>query len=51
MAQWIKAHRNSTFINPSSLPLLCKNSGGIHLAQLGLMAAQLGFMAGWLAGR
>ena len=44
MAQWIKLLRNNSFVNPTQLPLLCRNSRAIALAELGLMA-------GWLAGR
>ena len=31
-------HRNSSFINLTQLPLLCKKSGAVPLVQLGLMA-------------
>ena len=44
MAQWINVLRNNSFVNPTRLPLLCKNSRAIALAELGLTA-------GWLAGR
>ena len=44
MAQWINRVRNSIFVNPPPLPLLCEISGALHLAQPGLTA-------GWLAGR
>ena len=44
MAHWINIHRNNSFVNAMWLPSLCKNSGGINLAQLGLTA-------GWEAGR
>ena len=42
MAWWINIPQNNSFVNPMQLPLLCRNSGAIHLAQLSLMA-------GWLA--
>ena len=42
MAQWVNRLRNKIFVNPPPLPLLCKISGALHLAQPGLMA-------GWLA--
>ena len=41
MAQWINVFWNNGFINPTRLPLLCKNSRAIALVQPGLMA-------GWL---
>ena len=44
MAQWVNRFRNNIFVNPPPLPLLCKISGALHLAQPGLMA-------GWQAGR
>ena len=44
MAQWVNRLWNNIFINPPPLPLLCEISGALYLAQLGLMA-------GWLAGR
>ena len=49
MAQWINVFRNNNFVNPTRLPLLpllpllCRNSGAVALAEAGLMA-------GWLAG-
>ena len=42
MVQWINVLRNNSFINPIRLPLLCRNSRAIALAELGLTA-------GWLA--
>ena len=48
MAQWANHLRNNIFVNLAPLPLLCKLSGTVHLAQPGLMA---GWLAGWLAGR
>ena len=41
MAQWINVFRNNSFVNPMRLPLLCRNSRAITLAEPGLMA-------GWL---
>ena len=50
MAQWINALRNNSFVNPTWLPLLCRNSGAIHLVQPDLMAGRLaGRLAGWMA--
>ena len=44
MAQWINIFRNNSFVNPTQLPLLCKNSRAVALAEPG-------FTAGWLADR
>ena len=44
MAQWINVLRNNGFVNPMRLPLLCRNSRAVALAEPGLTA-------GWLAGR
>ena len=44
MAQWINVLRNNSFVNPTRLPLLCRNSRAMALAEPGLTA-------GWLAGR
>ena len=41
MAQWINIFWNNSFVNPTRLPLLCRNSRAVALAELGLMA-------GWL---
>ena len=46
MAQWINVFRNNNFVNPTQLPLLCRNSRAVELAKLGLTA---GWLAGWLA--
>ena len=46
MAQWVNRLRNNIFVNPPPLPLLCENSGALHLAQPGLTA---GWQAGWLS--
>ena len=43
MAQWINVLQNNSFVNPTRLPLLCRNSRAIALTEPG-------FMAGWLAG-
>ena len=48
MAQWINVFRNNSFVNPTRLPLLCRNSGAVALAEPGLTA---GWQAGWLADR
>ena len=44
MAQWINVIRNNNFVNPTRLPLLCRNYRAVALAEPGLMA-------GWLADR
>ena len=44
MAQWINVLRKNSFVNPTRLPLLCRNSRAVALAEPGLTA-------GWLAGR
>ena len=49
MVQWINVLRNNDFVNLMRLPLLCRNSGAVGLAELGLTAGWL--VAGWLAGR
>ena len=46
MVQWINVLQNNSFINPTQLPLLCRNSRAIAPAELGLTA---GWLAGWLA--
>ena len=38
MAQWVNRLRNNIFVNPPPLPLSCKISGALHIAQLGLTA-------------
>ena len=45
MAQWINVFRNNSFVNPTRLPLLCRNSRAVALAEPGLTA---GWQAGWL---
>ena len=45
MAQWINVLRNNSFINPTRLPLLCRNSKAVELVEPGLTA---GWLAGWL---
>ena len=40
MAQWVNRLRNNIFVNPPPLPLLCKISGALHLAQPGLTAGR-----------
>ena len=44
MAQCINVFQNNSFVNPSRLPLLCRNSRAVALVEPGLMA-------GWLADR
>ena len=41
MAQWINIFRNNSFVNPARLPLLCRNSRAVALAEPDLTA-------GWL---
>ena len=41
MAQWINVLRNNSFVNPTQLPLLCRNSRAVALAQPGLTAGSL----------
>ena len=52
MVQWINVIQNNSFLNPTRLPLLCRNSRTITLMEHGLMASWLaGLLAGWqLAG-
>ena len=38
MVQWVNCLRNSIFVNPPPLPLLCEISGALHLVQPGLTA-------------
>ena len=40
MVQWVNRLRNNIFINTPPLPLLCKISGALHLAQPGLTAGR-----------
>ena len=42
MVQRINVLQNNSFVNPTLLPLLCKNSRAMAIAELGLTA-------GWLA--
>ena len=44
MAQWINVLWSNSFVNPMLLPLLCRNSRAIALAEQGLRA---GWLAGW----
>ena len=41
MAQWINVFRNNSFVNLTRLPLLCRNSRAVALAEPDLTA-------GWL---
>ena len=45
MVQWINVFRNNSFVNLTRLPLLCRNSRAVALAEPGLTA---GWQAGWL---
>ena len=45
MAQWINVFWNNSFVNLTRLPLLCRNSRAVALAEPGLTA---GWLAGWL---
>ena len=47
MAQWINVLRNNSFVNPTQLPLLCRNFRAVAQAEPSLTA---GWLAGWLAG-
>ena len=40
MAQWINLFRNSIFVNPPPLPVLCEISGAVDLAEPGLTAGR-----------
>ena len=41
MVQWINVYRNNSFINPTQLPLLCRNFRAVALTEPDLTA-------GWL---
>ena len=41
MAQWINDLRNNSFVNPTQLPLLCRNCRAMALTQSGLTAGSL----------
>ena len=52
MAQWINIFWNNSFVNPTRLPLLFRNSRALALVEPGLTAGWLaGSLAGLLAGR
>ena len=38
MAQWINVLWNSSFVNPTQLPLLCEKTGALAIVELGLTA-------------
>ena len=38
MAQWTNPQWTKEFVNPTRLCITCEKSGGLHLAELGLMA-------------
>ena len=40
MAQWINLFRNSIFVNPPPLAMLCEISGPVDLAEPGLTAGR-----------
>ena len=46
MVQWINVLQNNSFVNPIQLPLLCRHSRAVALAQPSLAA---GWLAGWLS--
>ena len=49
MAQWINIFWENSFVNPTRLPLLRRNSRAIALVEPGLTAGWLaGRLAGWL---
>ena len=48
MAQWTNLQRIEKFENLARLYISCEKSGGLYLAEPGLMA---GWLAGWLFGR
>ena len=48
MAQWTDLQRIEKFVNGMRLYIICEKSGGLHLAEPGLMA---GWLAGWLSVR
>ena len=51
MVQWINVLRNNSFVNPTQLPLLCRNSRAVALAEPGFMIGWLAdCLAGWPAG-
>ena len=50
MAQWINDLQNNSFVNPTRLPLLCRNSEAVALAEPGLITGwQAGWLSSWLA--
>ena len=51
MVQWINVLGNNSFVNPTQLPLLCRNFRAVALAEPGLMAnwRLAGWPASWLA--
>ena len=42
MVQWTNLQRISRFVNPKQLYITCETSGGLHLAEPGIMAGRLG---------
>ena len=50
MVQWINILRNNSFVNPTRLPLLCRNPRAVAVAEPDLTAGWLAvWLAGWLA--
>ena len=47
MAQWMNLQQIEKFENLTRLYINCEKSGGLYLAEPGLMAC---WLAGWLAG-
>ena len=41
MAQWINIFRNNSFVNPTRLTLLCRNSRAVELTEPDLTAGRL----------
>ena len=41
MAQWTNLQRIEKFVNPTRLYITCGKSGGLHLAEPGVMAGRL----------
>ena len=41
--QWTNLQRIKRFINQTQFYITCEKSGGLHLAELGLMAGRLAF--------
>ena len=48
MVQWINIIQNNSFVNPTRLPLLCRNFRAVAIVEPGLTAVLR--QAGWQAG-